>query len=182
MILFEMHCNQFWSHGIVTVWCIDLCLCQPRRGGDMMINDGVLFCYNLGPISWMIFCHRHSNAVEILFCSHSNCREVIAMKFCSCHDSCTVLAYAKFGCDMIHYSWVKVKPVFCQIWIMMEKLFVKRTSCLFHTSHSLPDNAEVWDDLCGFTVWFLVYFCNCQTICNVVLEMGIFLDEDISIL
>ena len=77
---------------------------------------------NLGPISWLIF---HSNStLEISFCFHPSCGEVIALKFCTWHDS-AVMARAKFYSDMIHYNKITLKPIFPRIWITMEKSFVK---------------------------------------------------------
>ena len=72
-----------------------------------------------------LFFHRNSNSMEILFCSHPNCSEVIAMKFCTWHDSCVVMTCAKFCRDMILYNGVTMKRIFHWIWIMMEKSFMK---------------------------------------------------------
>ena len=45
--------------------------------------------------------------------------------FCTWHDSCAVIACAKFHSDIIPYNGVTVKLIFHRIRIMMEKLFVK---------------------------------------------------------
>ena len=42
------------------------------------------------------FFHCNSNLLEISFCSHSSCSEVIAMKFCTWLDNCAAVACAKF--------------------------------------------------------------------------------------
>ena len=62
-----------------------------------------------GPIQEGFF-HRNLNLMEISFCSHPNCNEMIVMKFCS---------------DMKHYNWVTLKPNCQWIWIMMKISFVK---------------------------------------------------------
>ena len=76
------------------------------------------------------FFHHNSNLMEILFCSHPSCNEVIAMKFCTGHDSCAVVGCAKFCSDMMSYNGVTLKPIFHPIWITMEKSFVKWFSYL----------------------------------------------------
>ena len=47
------------------------------------------------------FFHHHSNSMENLFCSHPNYSEVIAIKFCTWHNSFTAKACAKFCSNMI---------------------------------------------------------------------------------
>ena len=47
--------------------------------------------------------------MEISFCSHQSCIEVITTKFCTWQDSCAVVACAKFCSDMIPYSGVTLK-------------------------------------------------------------------------
>ena len=60
--------------------------------------------------------------MEILFCSHPSCSEVIAMKFCTWHDSSAVVACSEFSSDVITCNGVTLKPNVHQIWIMMEKI------------------------------------------------------------
>ena len=62
----------------------------------------------------------------IIKMSHPSCSKVIAIKFCTWHNSCTVVACAKFWRDMIAYNEVTLKPIFHQIWITIGKLFVKQ--------------------------------------------------------
>ena len=50
---------------------------------------------NLQPITLTIF-HHNSNSTKISFGCHSNSYQVIITKFCTCHDSCAVMACAKF--------------------------------------------------------------------------------------
>ena len=59
------------------------------------------------------------------FCSHSGGIEVIAMKFCSRHDSCAVVACKKLCSDMIPNNGVTPKPIFRRVRITMEKPSVK---------------------------------------------------------
>ena len=47
------------------------------------------------------FFHHNSNSMEISFCSHPSCSEVITIKFCTRHDSCAVMPCAKFCSDMM---------------------------------------------------------------------------------
>ena len=66
--------------------------------------------------------------LEISLWSHPCCSEVIAMKFCTWHNSCAVMACAKFCSDMISYNGGTLKPIFHRIWITIEKLFMKWAS------------------------------------------------------
>ena len=43
---------------------------------------------------------------------------IVKWSLCTWHDSCAVVASAKFCSHMIPYNWVTLKP----IWIMMEKI------------------------------------------------------------
>ena len=56
------------------------------------------------------FFHHNSNSMKI------------SWKCCTWHDSCAVVACAKFCSDMVYYNWVKLKPIFNQIWITMGNL------------------------------------------------------------
>ena len=47
--------------------------------------------------------------MKISFYSHPNSDAVIATKFSTWHDSCIVVACAKFCCDMITNSWITAK-------------------------------------------------------------------------
>ena len=58
--------------------------------------------------------------MEISFSSHLNCSKVIAIKFCTWHDSCAVVASEKFCRNMTPYNGVTLKPIFHRICIMME--------------------------------------------------------------
>ena len=61
-----------------------------------------------------------SNSTENSSCTYAKCNAVIARKFCTWHDSCTVVACAKFCSDMNPCNGVTLKPSFHRIWITME--------------------------------------------------------------
>ena len=46
-------------------------------------------------------------------------------EICTCHDSCVVVACAKFCRNLIPYSGVRLKPISHCTWITMEKSFMK---------------------------------------------------------
>ena len=71
------------------------------------------------------FFHRNSHWTKMLFYSLPGCSDVIAMKLCIYHDSCTVVTCAKFPSDDIPYSGVKLKQIFNRIWITMAKSILK---------------------------------------------------------
>ena len=58
---------------------------------------------------------------KFLFSSHWSICEVIAMTFCTWHDSCAVGAVAKFHRDMMPYGGVTPKSIFNWIWITITK-------------------------------------------------------------
>ena len=65
------------------------------------------------------------SSMNTLFCSHPNAKNVIITKFCTCHNSCAVVAHAKVCSDQIANDEIMAKNIFHQIWFMMEKLSVK---------------------------------------------------------
>ena len=71
------------------------------------------------------FFHHNFRFDENSFCPHLSCNDVIAMKFCTWHDSCAVVPCAKFCSDMTSYNGVILKPICHRIWITMEKSFMK---------------------------------------------------------
>ena len=71
------------------------------------------------------FFHHNSNLMEISFYFHPNTNEVIPLKFCTWHNSCAVVACAKFCYDINISNWVTAKLNFHQIWIVMENFLVK---------------------------------------------------------
>ena len=71
-----------------------------------------------------IAANRYSNSMEIPFCSHPCCSEMIAVKFCT-WQNCTVLASAKFCSDEIPFIGVTLNLIFHRIRFTMEKSFVK---------------------------------------------------------
>ena len=83
--------------------------------------------------------------MEIPCCSGPSCSVGIAMKFCTWHDSCAVMACAKFSSDMMPYNGVTLKPIFHQIWIMMEKSFVKCVPGLQITQSKVLHIIQPWN-------------------------------------
>ena len=69
----------------------------------------------LEPISRKIF-HRNSNWMDISLCSHPNCREVIAMKFCTWHDNCAVQNFVAILCPAMESHWNKFSIEFELRW------------------------------------------------------------------
>ena len=61
--------------------------------------------WDRGSFSLMVY--RYSNPMEILFCLHLYSKNVIATKFCTCHDSCAVVACAKFCSDWMAKNFSK---------------------------------------------------------------------------
>ena len=57
--------------------------------------------------------------MEISFCSHPICREVITRKFSTWHNSIAAMAYTKFCSDMIACNGVEMKQNLYRISIMM---------------------------------------------------------------
>ena len=47
----------------------------------------------------------YSQSIEILFCSYPNSNWVITTKFCTCHDSCAVVACAKICSHLMANNW-----------------------------------------------------------------------------
>ena len=63
--------------------------------------ESALFTYSgLAPFHQGFF-HCNSNLMEFLLCFHTNCNEVIIMKFCKWHGSCAVVVCEKFCRNMI---------------------------------------------------------------------------------
>ena len=54
--------------------------------------------------------HHNSNSMKNSF-SYPSCRDVIAMKFCTWHDSCAVMPCAKFCSDITPCDGVTLKPI-----------------------------------------------------------------------
>ena len=77
---------------------------------------------DLGPISLMLS-HRNSNLMEILFWSHLDSNVVIATKFCSWHDSCTVMA--TFRCSLMANDWITAGQSFQWIQFARRQSLVK---------------------------------------------------------
>ena len=64
--------------------------------------------------------NNFSNIIKVQWKFHSASTGVfflIAMKFCTLHDSCAVVPHAKFCSNMISYCGVTLKPIFNSFWI-----------------------------------------------------------------
>ena len=58
-----------------------------------------------GPFYWWFF-HRSSNFIQIMFSWNFMSSYHIAGNFCTCHDSCAVVACAKFCSDQCMRVWM----------------------------------------------------------------------------
>ena len=90
------------------------------------------------------FFHRNSNLIKISFYSPPRCSELIAMKFCTWHDSFAVVACGKFCSDMVPYDGITLKSIFIEIWITMENLFVKWAPVPIHPTLTLSRLLMAW--------------------------------------
>ena len=86
---------------------------------------GVTQPIDLVPVSLTVFPSQFK-FMEISFHSHLNSYTWIAKKFCTWHDSCTVVACAKICCDLIVSNGITVRQSFHLIWIVGKKSLVKR--------------------------------------------------------
>ena len=68
--------------------------------------------------------------------SHPSCREVIAIKSCTWHADCALLAIAKFCSDVMPYNGVTLRLIFHRTWIAMEK------KNAHETGPSIPDGTR----------------------------------------
>ena len=68
-----------------------------------------------GPISLTIF----PSQLTISFSSYINSNEVIATKFCTCHDSTAFMACAKICSDLVARDWITAIWFFHQICIVI---------------------------------------------------------------
>ena len=111
-------CRQATSHYLIQYWPISMSPNGVTRPQWATYSTGVR------PYDERFF-HRNSHSMEISFCCHPSCVEVIAMKFCTWHDSCAGVPCAKSYSDLIPYHGVTLKQNFHRIWNTMEKSSVK---------------------------------------------------------
>ena len=64
------------------------------------------------------FYHHNSNSMKILFYTHLNSINVITTNFCTCHDSCAVMACAKLCCYLMSSNWITARKSFHRISIV----------------------------------------------------------------
>ena len=74
------------------------------------------------PFHWRFF-HRDASSMEISFWFHIKSNKVIAIRFCSWHDRCAVVACATFCGDLMASNWIKAKQNFYQIWTKSKTTF-----------------------------------------------------------
>ena len=76
--------------------------------------------------------------MEISFHSHLDFNTVIATKFCTWHDSCAVVTYAKICCDLMASNGITAKRNFHRIWIAGKNWLVKRAPVQVWSGHQIP--------------------------------------------
>ena len=88
----KVHCMRlFW---FVCVCAFECQLCTQLALAMFWL--GFIRCW--GPFREWFF-HHDSNSMEVSYCSHPSSCQVITMNFCVWHDSCVVMACAKFDCN-----------------------------------------------------------------------------------
>ena len=111
-----------WFHCLSTLY---LSYCEDKLGSPSSISS----LGRTGALSGKIFperfFHRNSNWMDISFCSHPSCSEVIAMEFSTWHDSSAVMPCAKFCSNILPFNGVIQKLIFHRILITTEKSLVK---------------------------------------------------------
>ena len=88
-----------------------------------------------------------------LYSAHPSYTKVVATKFCTWHNSCTVVACAKFCSVIIPYNEVTLTPIFHLIWITLQKLprkMVPRSSWNVLASNRIGVGFIFSSDLCTF--------------------------------
>ena len=96
--------------------------------------------------------HCNSNLMEISFCSHPSCSNVIAMKFCTWHNSYAVVACAKFHSDfiyMIPYHGVTLKRKSFMEWAPGLNVL----NCLTFPSETGWHQCSVWRKVLLNRIW-----------------------------
>ena len=91
--------------------------------------------------------HRNSNSTEISFHSHLDSNSVIATKFCTWHDSCAVVAFAKMCCDLMASNGITARRRFHRIWFAGKKSLVTRAPVWTRIYHYCMQFTNcVWKD------------------------------------
>ena len=85
------------------------------------MDEHVLNASSAGSPFHQPFVHHNSNLMEISFCCHPYCHKVIVMQFCTWHNNCAVVTCAQFCSNMIPHNGVRLKSIFNQILILVEK-------------------------------------------------------------
>ena len=103
------------------------------------------------------FFHRNSNSRQTSFCSHLRYTTLVAIKFCTWHDSCAVVACAKCS-DMIPYNGVTLKQICHRIWIRMDKI-LHEMGPWAENNHRSGKNYG-WNVVVMETHYFIIYYLN----------------------
>ena len=117
-------------------WCVCVCLRFHTRGNESLWS---MFNVNiegkLRPISPMIFFY-FSYLMEII-CLNLNINEAIATNFCTCHDSCAVVACAKFCSDLVSWKCIIIRcwEKFAFFWGKIISVMDPRANCLGMERH-----------------------------------------------
>ena len=93
--------------------------------------------------------------MEISFWSHFKSNKVTATKFCTCHDSCAVVACTKICSNNFDRIVVKAKWKCHQIWISSKNLLAKWTPRHIHNAGGQCVNADSWHPT--LWVWYKLY-------------------------
>ena len=111
----SLWCQTISCHDIdcVYLWCYCFSYRESYFGSMSHFTD-----------SFLITIHSNSMVISVY---SSNSNEVIAKKFCRCHDNIAVLVHvcAEFWCDLMTRNWITAKRNFHCNWILSEKLLAK---------------------------------------------------------
>ena len=99
---------------------------SPRKGPVTRkmfpFDDVIMYCRFLPPIPINVF-RSNSKFDKNLLCSGLKYAQLISMKFCTHHDSYTVVTCAKFHCDWLNKLWTKVLQIFIQFQIWLKYIW-----------------------------------------------------------
>ena len=93
----------------------DTCFHKQIFHGIWIMMEKIVDLWNVpfGSILLMIFPSQFKFDGNLI-CSYSNSDKVFIAKFCTCHDSCAVVACAKICCDLSTKNWIIAKWSFHQ--------------------------------------------------------------------
>ena len=120
-----------WEGPLPRSWSSTLCFCPLGQFKWAQVRHGRVFytfislsrkadgACPVAPVPLTIF-RLNSKFNQNRLCSGLKCTLPITTKFCTCHDSVTVVACAKFCCDWIGLDWIGLDWIgldFCCDWI-----------------------------------------------------------------